>query len=70
MARSFIDPTSQTPIFQQIVDELEKRILTGELSAGDFLPSVREFAVANSVNPNTIAKAYQQLQSLGLVESV
>lgn len=70
MSRSFIDPSSSTPIFQQIIDELERRILTDELGAGDFLPSVREFAVSNSVNPNTVAKAYQQLQALGLVESV
>ncbi|MEK7356917.1 MAG: GntR family transcriptional regulator, partial [Bdellovibrionota bacterium] len=66
MARSFIDPTSQTPIFQQIIDELERRIITGVIKTDEFLPSVREFAVSNAVNPNTVAKAYQQLQVLGL----
>ena len=70
MARSSIDPQSQVPIFQQIVNELERNILTGELKPGDFLTSVREFALKNEVNPNTVAKAYQQLQSLGLAETV
>lgn len=70
MAKWSIDSNSQVPIFQQIIDELERRILTGEMKANSFLPSVREFAVACSVNPNTVAKSYQQLQTLGLVESV
>ena len=68
--RFILDFESAVPIFQQIVQEMERRILVGELKEGDYLTSVREFAVANTVNPNTVAKAYQQLQSLGLVEAV
>jgi GntR family transcriptional regulator len=68
--KSFIDAHSAVPIFQQIVDEIERNILTGELKEGDFLTSVREFAVKNTVNPNTVAKAYQMLQTLELVEPV
>lgn len=44
--------------------------MTGALREGDLLPSVRECAVKNSVNPNTVAKAYLALQSKGWVESV
>lgn len=70
MKRSLIDANSDTPIFQQIVEEIERQIITGELKANDFLTSVREFALRIEVNPNTVSKAYQQLQSLGLVEAV
>ncbi len=71
MARSFvIDFNSSIPIFQQIVNEVERRILTGELVEGEFLTSVREFAVAHTVNPNTVAKAYQTLQTMGLVTAI
>lgn len=62
-----IDPKSSVPLFQQIVDAIERRILTGELVAGAFIPSVRDLAVELVVNPNTVAKAYQQLQVLKLV---
>jgi len=44
--------------------------MTGALREGDLLPSVRDCAVKNSVNPNTVAKAYQVLQSKGWIESV
>jgi GntR family transcriptional regulator len=70
VAKTFIDPNSQRPIFQQIIDEVERRILTGELKPGSLLTSVREFAVEQTVNPNTVSKAYQQLQVLGLVEPI
>jgi GntR family transcriptional regulator len=71
MTRKFvIDFKSSVPIFQQIVNEIERQILVGELKEGAFLTSVREYAVGNTVNPNTVAKAYQALQALGLVESV
>lgn len=70
MKKSFIDTQNAKPIFQQIVDEIERRILIGELRPGDFLTSVRDFAVQVEVNPNTVAKAYQLLQAQGLVEPV
>ena len=65
-----IDDKLSLPIFQQIVEGLELLILTGELNEGDYLPSVRDFAVNYSVNPNTVSKAYQLLQAKGLVEPV
>jgi DNA-binding transcriptional regulator YhcF (GntR family) len=68
--KSFIDVNSETPIFQQIINETERQILVGELKEGDFLMSVREFATNHTINPNTVAKAYQNLQTMGLVESV
>lgn len=65
-----LDESSDVPIYQQIIDHFEKAILTGNLNAGDYLPSVREFSMKHQVNPNTVSKAYQLIQGLKLVESV
>lgn len=70
MGQIHLDSESSVPIFQQIVESIERWILTGLFEPGTFLPSVRDFAVANKVNPNTVSKAYQVLQSEGLVETV
>jgi GntR family transcriptional regulator len=65
-----IDPRSTNPIFQQIVQGIEAWIVTGVLKEGNYLPSIRDCAVRHSVNPNTVAKAYQILQAQGWVEPV
>lgn len=57
------------PIFKQIIDEFSKAIASGKLSQGDKLPSVRALSVQLSINPNTVAKAYSELASLGLVDT-
>ena len=62
-----LDPKSPVPLFQQIATNIERQILTAELVAGAFIPSVRDLAVALVVNPNTVAKAYQHLQVMKLV---
>lgn len=64
-----IDPSSGTPIYRQIVDQIRQAIASGVLKAGDKLPSVRELAVELAVNPNTIAKAYQELEREGAIET-
>ena len=65
-----IDEKSSVPIFQQIVNEIERLILVGELKEEAFIPSVREIAVNLAINPNTVAKAYNLLQINGLVEAI
>jgi len=62
-----IDPSSGTPIYRQIVDQVRQAVASGVLRAGDRLPSVREMAVELAVNPNTIAKAYQELERDGVI---
>ncbi|WND01741.1 GntR family transcriptional regulator [Temperatibacter marinus] len=57
------------PIFKQIVDGLRLEISTGNLPVGSKLPSYRGLAIQLMINPNTVAKAYSELTSLGLVES-
>ncbi len=57
------------PIFKQIVDGIRLEIATGKLFPGSKLPSYRGLAVQLMINPNTVAKAYAELNSQGLVES-
>ncbi len=64
-----ISPGSQSPIYRQIVDQARLAIATGKAKPGDALPSVRALAEELVVNPNTIAKAYAQLASEGLIET-
>ena len=57
-----IDATSSTPIYEQIIDEVKEGILKGIIEPGEKLPSVRELARMLTLNPNTIQKAYQELE--------
>lgn len=57
------------PIFKQIVDGIRMQVITGELPVGSKLPSVRGLSMQLTVNTNTVAKAYTELLSHGLVES-
>ena len=57
------------PIGRQIVDAVRMKIATGELTAGDQLPSVRGLAQQLTINPNTVAKAYAELTTEGWLES-
>lgn len=65
-----IDVMSRVPVYEQIVEQTEKFILTGILKEGDKIPSVRNLSVSLSVNPNTIQKAVSELDRRGLVTSV
>lgn len=49
------------PIFMQIVDYIGEKIISGELKAGEPIPSVREMAVNMAVNPNTVVRAYERM---------
>lgn len=56
-------------IFQQIADQMRDRILDGEWSAGERIPSVRDLAVSVGVNPNTVNKSYQALLDRQIIEN-
>lgn len=60
--------TDGPPIYQQIVDQIRFRIVSGQLAVGDELPTIRGLAESARVNPNTIARAYRELETEGLVE--
>ena len=65
-----LDAMSRTPVYEQIVDEIERFMLSGAMKPGDQLPSVRGLSTELSINPNTILKAYGELDASGLIFSV
>lgn len=56
------------PVYLKLRDQIAASIIEGEYAEGEMLPSVRAFAAAQGANPLTVAKAYQQFQTDGLVE--
>lgn len=65
-----VDPTSSVPIYQQLVEQVKEGVLKGTLTPGDRLPSVRELATMITINPNTIQKAYQELERQNVIETI
>ena len=57
------------PIYTQLTDQLRRRIVSGDLSPGERLPSVRELSAQAGVNPNTVQRAMAEMERLGLVRS-
>ena len=55
------------PIWQQLTEQIRRRIVTGEYAPGGRLPSVRELAAQTGVNPNTLQRAFAQLEQEGLL---
>jgi GntR family transcriptional regulator len=64
-----VDPRDRTPIYAQLERALRAAIATGRLSAGDQLPTVRQLAVELSVNANTVARVYAELERAGILET-
>lgn len=65
-----IDPYSRAPIYEQIIRRITELIMVGELKNGDKLPSVRMLARELGVNPNTIQKAYAELERGRIIYTV
>lgn len=65
-----LDYRDARPIYLQIVDGFRAQISAGILQTGEKLPSVRELALQLSINPNTIQRAYRQLEALGWIATV
>lgn len=65
-----IDPLSRKPVYEQLIEQLEKFVLTDLLPAESQLPSVRSLSLELSINPNTIQKAYSELDVRGIIYSV
>lgn len=65
-----IDLTSRIPIYEQIYNKIIELAVSGTLAENEQLPSVRNLAKDTGVNPNTVAKAYQELERKGVVYSV
>jgi GntR family transcriptional regulator len=64
-----VRPESPVPIYEQIVSQVVFAVAGGDLGPGDLVPSVRDLAAELVINPNTVARAYQELERLGVVET-
>ena len=62
-----IDNASGRPVYQQIIDQVKRDIALGRLIKDEKLPTVRQLAGQLAINPNTIAKAYRQLEQEGII---
>jgi DNA-binding transcriptional regulator YhcF (GntR family) len=58
---------SDKPIFLQIIEHFEERVLSGDLQAGERIPAVRDFAVEVEVNPNTVVRSFNELEQSGVI---
>ncbi len=62
-----LDLKSRKSIYEQVTDNLKELIMTGKLAVGEKLPSVRELSKTIAVNPNTVQKAYRELERQGYI---
>ncbi|HEX4705920.1 MAG TPA: GntR family transcriptional regulator [Pseudonocardiaceae bacterium] len=69
MVEFLIDRASGLPAYLQVVRHVREALRLGWLRPGDQLPTVREVVTSNGVNPNTVLKAYRELELAGLVEA-
>jgi GntR family transcriptional regulator len=65
-----IDGRSSTPIYEQIINAIKEDILKGILMPGDKLPSVRELSLMVTANPNTVSRAYKELEREKVIETL
>ncbi|WP_353106184.1 GntR family transcriptional regulator [Acetoanaerobium noterae] len=65
-----IDMRSRTPIYEQIIDSIKELVVKGVLIPGERLPSVRDMAKEMTLNPNTVQKAYQELERQGIISTL
>jgi len=65
-----IDPSNGIPIYEQIVRQVKFAIANGALQVAEHVPSVRDMARISAVNPNTVVRAYRELQNDGILKSI
>lgn len=63
-----LDSSGDTPIYQQVAQQIQRRIALGTLRPGDPVPSVRQLALELTINPNTVARAYLELEYQGILQ--
>ena len=64
-----LDLHTGVPVYRQVIDQVRGAIAAGQLSPGDQLPTVRQLAVDLAINPNTVVRAYRELELGGLLET-
>lgn len=64
-----LDLHTGVPVYRQLIDQVRAGVASGSLTAGDQLPTVRQLAVDLAINPNTVMRAYRELELGGLLET-
>jgi GntR family transcriptional regulator len=64
-----VDPRSGVPIYLQLIEQIKRSVALGVLGAGEQLPTVKQLAVDLTINPNTVAKAYRELERDEVIET-
>lgn len=64
-----LDHQSGVPVYRQLIDQVQAAIATGALSVGDQLPTVRGVAVDLAINPNTVVRAYREMEVRGILDT-
>jgi GntR family transcriptional regulator len=64
-----VDPRSGVPIYLQIIEQIKRSVALGILQAGEQLPTVKQLAIDLTVNPNTVARAYRELEREQVIET-
>lgn len=64
-----LDPHSGVPVYRQLMDQVQAAIAAGVLAAGTQLPTVRQVAVDLAINPNTVLRAYREMEIRGLLDT-
>lgn len=65
-----IELRSNQPIYEQIISQIKEQLVMGNLEPGDAMPSIRKLSVMTQTNPNTVARAYQELERMGIIETL
>src|ERR1700743_2533256 len=61
---------SGVPVYRQLMDQVQGALAAGRLKAGDQLPTIRQVAVDLAINPNTVTRAYREMEIRGLLETL
>ncbi|MGA2728460.1 MAG: GntR family transcriptional regulator [Terracidiphilus sp.] len=64
-----LDAHSGVPVYRQLIDQVQAAVATGSLSPGDQLPTVRQVAVDLAINPNTVSRAYREMEIRGILDT-
>jgi GntR family transcriptional regulator len=64
-----LDPHSGVPVYRQLIDQVQGGLASATLAGGDQLPTVRQVAVDLAINPNTVLRAYRELEIRGVLDS-
>jgi GntR family transcriptional regulator len=64
-----LDAHSGVPVYRQLIDQVQAAVASGALAVGDQLPTVRQVAVDLTINPNTVSRAYREMEIRGILDT-